>query len=75
MENMYSKAKKGAKGVIHISDDKKDPGNINYGEWYPGCFIPNNSQKMGNLLRDIGWKVFDEDFLHCERDSLIFFGR
>ena len=73
MRNLYPKLKTGAPGIISISDDKKNPDGINYGEWYPGCFVPNNSERMSELLTEIGYTVHDPDFLKCLRDSIVKF--
>lgn len=73
MQNIYKKMKKNAEAVIMISDDVKSPDNVNYGEWYPGCFVPNNADKMSKLLKSIGYLTKDSDFLRCKRDSIIYF--
>ena len=65
--------KQDATAVIMISDDNKCQENINYGEWYPGCFIPNNADKMKQLLLSIGYTVIDSDYLNCKRDSILYF--
>lgn len=73
IENLYKKVKVGAICMIHISDEIKNPDNINYRKWYPGCFVPNSAAKMNSLLDKAGWKVIDPDFLSCKRDSIILF--
>jgi len=73
MNNLYPKLKTGASGIVHISDDLKNPDVINYGNWWPGCFVPNNSQRMSELLTEIGYTVLDSDFLGCKLDSIIKF--
>ncbi|MCH7970931.1 MAG: class I SAM-dependent methyltransferase [Chloroflexi bacterium] len=73
MRNLYPKLKTGATGIIHISDDRKSPDKINYGKWWAGCFVPNNNERMSELLTEIGYTVLDPDFLNCQRDSIIKF--
>jgi SAM-dependent methyltransferase len=83
LKNLLPKMKCGAEAVIMISDwtklgrkgrVDKDTGNTfdNF-KWFPGCWVPNDSERMTDYVRAAGWRMLDADFLKLKRDTLVRF--
>lgn len=53
--------------------DEATGGTFDDFQWYPGCWVPNNSERMSKYLLDAGWEIMDADSLSLRRDTLIRF--
>jgi len=73
LSNLYTKAKVGFHGFVGISDNRKNDSCCK--EFWPGFQTMNNSFKTDKILQQIGFTVYDNDYLKLKKESIVYFGK